>query len=556
MTYEVLARKWRPQQFDQVVGQDHVTRTLANAIAGNRLAHAYLFVGPRGIGKTSVARIFAKALNCAEGPTTTPCDKCDSCREIARGNSLDVLEIDGASNNGVDQVRELRETVKFAPTRGTYKIYIIDEVHMLTTAAFNALLKTLEEPPAHVKFLFATTEPDKVLATIVSRCQRFDLRRIPVSEIIERLRMVAKAERVEIDDDALLAIARGSEGALRDAESALDQLISFKGTKIEEPDVLAVFGLVARGTLERLAGAVLAGDIATVIEGIAALDREGKDLRRLVVELLDHFRNLLVCLHIEKLPGGMDITGAQEKVLRRQAAGTDTDRLLRIVRILTETEDRMRYALSRRTMLETALIRCAHAAVVVSLEEVLAGITELRAGGGGGGRGELPLGGAEAPPARVREEPPPVAPEPGRAVTAHPEELERLVGEWRGIIDRVGRVAVLAKGLLVDARPVFVGDDTVVVAFDAEFAGERDELQASARAVKGLERAIVQQLGRPVCVDLVVSDRPLNLGGGGTERAAPGKQKKSAGMRGRWADDPTVRKTIEMFGGEIVDIRE
>ena len=166
------------------------------------------------------------------------------------------------------------------------------------------------------------------------------------------------------------------------------------------------------------------------------------------------------------------------------------------------------------------------------------------------------MGGAEAPPARVREEPPPVAPEPGRAVTAHPEELERLVGEWRGIIDRVGRVAVLAKGLLVDARPVFVGDDTVVVAFDAEFAGERDELQASARAVKGLERAIVQQLGRPVCVDLVVSDRPLNLGGGGTERAAPGKQKKSAGMRGRWADDPTVRKTIEMFGGEIVDIRE
>jgi len=557
MSYEVLARKWRPQQFEHVVGQEHVTRTLGNAIEADRLAHAYLFVGPRGIGKTSVARIFAKALNCTQGPTTTPCDKCDSCKEIALGSSLDVLEIDGASNNGVDQVRELRETVKFAPTRGKFKIYIIDEVHMLTTAAFNALLKTLEEPPAHVKFLFATTEPEKVLATIVSRCQRFDLRRIPVGEIIERLRLIAKSEKVTIDDDALLAIARGSEGALRDAESALDQLISFKGTKIEEADVLSVFGLVARETLEQLAGALLAGDVAALIERVADLDREGKDLRRLIVELLEHFRNLLICLHLDVLPDGMDITAAQERVLREQAGGTDAERLLRVIQILTETEDRMRYALSRRTLLETALIRCAHVAVVVSLEEVLARINELKAGTGGGGEG-LPLGEAPAPPARVHEGPPPAAPEPVGATAEFAEELSRLLSSWRQIIDQVGRVAVIAKSLLVDARPVSVTAEAVVIAFDPEFAEELDELRGSVRAKKGLERAVARELGRAAVVEFVVSDGPLDLGNKAGGDGRGGKVAASVVKEGggNWADDPTVQKTIELFDGEIVDIRE
>ncbi len=243
--YQVLARKWRPQQFADVVGQEHVTTTLKNAIEQNRLAHAYLFVGPRGIGKTSTARIFAKALNCVKGPTATPCDKCDNCLEITEGRSLDVLEIDGASNNGVEQVRELRDTVRYAPARGKFKIYIIDEVHMLTTQAFNALLKTLEEPPAHVKFIFATTEPQKVLPTILSRCQRFDLRRIPANLIVKHLKEISKKEKVAIDDEALAAIARGAEGGLRDAESTLDQLIAFCGNKIAEADVLSVFGLVA-----------------------------------------------------------------------------------------------------------------------------------------------------------------------------------------------------------------------------------------------------------------------------------------------------------------------
>src|ERR1700747_2109693 len=243
VSYQVFARKYRPQIFDDVLGQDHVVRTLKNAITERRLAHAYLFVGPRGTGKTSTARILAKALNCIHGPTVNPCGVCDSCREISQGISLDVLEIDGASNNSVDQVRELRENVRFAPTRGNFKVYIIDEVHMLTQQAFNALLKTLEEPPAHVIFVFATTEPHKVLPTILSRCQRFDLRRIPTQIIAKHLSYIAKKEEVTLTQEAAEAIAVAAEGGLRDAESMLDQLVAFCGNAIGESEVLEVFGL-------------------------------------------------------------------------------------------------------------------------------------------------------------------------------------------------------------------------------------------------------------------------------------------------------------------------
>src|SRR6185436_9904404 len=258
MAYQVIARKYRPQRFVDVVGQEHVTQTLSHAIEQKRIAHAYLFVGPRGTGKTTIARIFAKCLNCTGGPKADYPDDDPRCQEITEGRSLDVLEIDGASNRGIEEIRALRETVKYAPASSRFKIYIIDEVHMLTKEAFNALLKTLEEPPAHVKFMFATTEPDKVLATILSRCQRFDLRRIPVSLIVPHLAHIAKLEKVKIDAAALEAIARGADGGLRDAESALDQLISFCGDQILEPDVLSMFGLTAKRQILALASGILA----------------------------------------------------------------------------------------------------------------------------------------------------------------------------------------------------------------------------------------------------------------------------------------------------------
>ena len=587
MAYEVLARKWRPQTFEDVVGQDHVTRTLRNAIESKRLAHAYLFVGPRGIGKTSIARIFARALNCEKGPTVEPCGTCDACREIAAGISLDVLEIDGASNNGVEQVRELRETVKFAPAHGQFKIYIIDEVHMLSVPAFNALLKTLEEPPAHVKFIFATTEPQKILATILSRCQRFDLRRIPTPLIVERLRLIAKSEKVKVDDDAFLAIARGAEGGLRDAESALDQLISFRGREIAEADVLSVFGLVSRGILEELADAILKGDIRLVVGHVSKLDEAGKDLPRLVTELMEHFRNLLVCLSVKDVSGLVDLTETQIGTIKRQAAATNAERVLRLLTILSDAEDRMKYSLSKRTLLETALIRCARASVVVSLEEILLQIRSLVAEGGAavspeGARSPAPA--AMPPPQR------PPAPagaaavaEPssayGRGAAAPPSspenDLRILKERWREIVERVGKVALLAKSALVDARPVSVRGETVVIGVDKEFSEEKQGLEAP-RIRKVVEHVVGGVLNRAVTVHFKLAamggseeEAAADAGGARDEprpAAVPSAAPRTAGapapkpQKGRskreWADDPAVRKALETFEGSIVDVRE
>lgn len=550
MSYQVLARKWRPRQFDEVVGQEHVTHTLKNAIASGRLAHAYLFVGPRGIGKTTIARVFAKALNCASGPTATPCGECDSCREIALGSNLDVLEIDGASNNGVEQVRELRETVRYAPTRGQFRIYIIDEVHMLSTAAFNALLKTLEEPPAHVKFLFATTEPDRVLATIISRCQRFDLRRIPVPLIVERLAQIAVAEGVDVTADALLAVARGAAGGLRDAESALDQLIAFRGESIAEEDVLAVFGLVARGTLEKLAEGILRGGIADIVGLVGKLDAAGKDLQRLLMELIEHFRNLLVFLHVGDAEEALDLTDAQRETLRAQSGLADAERLLRVTDILADTENRMRSALCRRSVLELGLIRAARAVGVVSLEEVLRRLNELKAGlaGDGTARNE-----PETPAAVAVE-----APAPAARVEAEisGDERERLREHWPEIAAQAGRMCLGAQKAVLSGRPMAVRSGTVEIAYDCASAGEMEQL-AGGRGRKALEHALTGFLQRSVEVSFRMAE--------GAERSAEGEEKtravrdESGGASGHprdWRKVPEVRKSLKAFKGKIVDVRE
>ncbi|MFP6907149.1 MAG: DNA polymerase III subunit gamma/tau [Verrucomicrobiota bacterium] len=379
MSYEVIARKYRPQIFADVVGQDHVIDTLKNAIANDRVAHAYLFVGPRGVGKTSLARIFAKALCAENGPVFEfDQEKDPIVREITEGNCLDVLEIDGASNNGVEQVRDLREAVMFMPARARCKIYIIDEVHMLSNAAFNALLKTLEEPPAHVKFFFATTEPTKLPLTILSRCQRFDLRRISIRDIVERLRDICKNEKIKADEEALLAIARGSEGGMRDAQSALDQLISFQGKHITEKDVLSVFGLVAFGVVEELAAAVLAGDVPRIIDLVAEVDQGGKDLYRLLIDLLEHFRNLLILAYSKNTHNLANLAESQIETLQEQVQGCQPDKVSRVVDILVEAEGRLRQALSKRTLLEMALIRGARSVHVVTVDELVRRLNALQ----------------------------------------------------------------------------------------------------------------------------------------------------------------------------------
>jgi DNA polymerase-3 subunit gamma/tau len=380
VSYEVFARKYRPQTFDDLVGQTHVSRTLKNAVTQNRLAHAYLFVGPRGVGKTSTARILAKSLNCIKGPTITPCGVCDNCREIAGGNSLDVIEIDGASNNSVEDVRQLRENVRYAPAKGRYKIYLIDEVHMLSSAAFNALLKTLEEPPEHVKFIFATTEPQKVLATILSRCQRFDLHRIPANLIAQHLQFIAKKEKITLQPAGAHAIARGAEGGLRDAESMLDQLVAFCGEKITESDVLNVFGFTSEQTVSDLTGRILRGETPEAINLLHEQCEGGKDMMRLMADLIAYLRDLLV---FKAKPDALneDVDPDVQKSLATQAELVSTDRLLELVDQFAAAEVRMKWAPNKKLHFEVAIIKAIQSLGQTTLDEVIEKLGELQDSG-------------------------------------------------------------------------------------------------------------------------------------------------------------------------------
>jgi len=367
-SYQVIARKWRPQTFDEIVGQDHLVRTLKNAITRNRIAHAYLFVGPRGTGKTSTARIFAKALNCTGGPKADfdPADPI--CQAIADGSCLDVIEIDGASNNGVDQVRDLRETVQYAPAQGRFKVYIIDEVHMLTAAAFNALLKTLEEPPAHVKFVFATTDVQKVLPTIISRCQRFDLKPLSVELIVARLQKIAAAERIKASEAALTSIARMADGGMRDAQSIFDQMISFCGTDITEADVLDVYGLVAAEKIAELAGALAAGDHRKIVQLVDECDENGRDLFRLLVDLQAHVRTALLDA-IDK--------GGQSDALGGVAL--TTEQLTRLLDGLREGEAAVKHGLTEKVNFEVALLKAVEASRARAIDSLIKELSALAA---------------------------------------------------------------------------------------------------------------------------------------------------------------------------------
>ncbi|MCB1274933.1 DNA polymerase III subunit gamma/tau [Prosthecobacter sp.] len=500
MSYQVFARKYRPQTFEDVLGQDHVVRTLRNAIAQQRLAHAYLFVGPRGTGKTSTARIFAKALCCKEGPSIDFDPSDELCVEIAEGRCMDVLEIDGASNNGVEQVRELRDNVKYAPSRCRYKIYYIDEVHMLTTGAFNALLKTLEEPPEHVKFIFATTEPNKILPTIISRCQRFDLRRIPNAVIAKHLLHIAKLEKVNLDEKAAYAIGKGAEGGMRDAQSMLDQLVAFCGERITEQDVLDVFGFTSGESVAQLARHILESDTVSALRSVYEQNEAGKELGRFLGDLIQHFRTLLV-QQADPEAAAEDLSPEVAEEVVAQAQMANTEQLLRVVDGLADVDARMRWASNKRLHFELGVI-----AAVQNLNEVsISDVIDALDSGSSAGLPKLaprvqtappPLRRAPAPvmkaaepvkpqPVVVREEKP--APEPAASPSpvkeAEPEPKEPLSESefWTKLVGLVQERRPLAVSWLQVASLLSMGRNVAKVGFPTSEGFARDSLMRPAQ---------------------------------------------------------------------------
>ena len=535
MSYEVFARKYRPQTFDDLVGQTHVSRTLKNAVAQNRLAYAYLFVGPRGVGKTSTARILAKSLNCIKGPTITPCGVCDNCREIAGGNSLDVIEIDGASNNSVEDVRQLRENVRYAPAKGRYKIYLIDEVHMLSSAAFNALLKTLEEPPQHVRFIFATTEPQKVLPTILSRCQRFDLHRIPVNLIAQHLQLIAKKEKITLQSAAAQAIARGAEGGLRDAESMLDQLVAFCGEKISESDVLSVFGFTSEQTVSDLTGRILRGETPEAIDLLHEQCDAGKDMMRLMADLIAYLRDLLV---FKAKPEALneDVDPDVRKLLDAHAELISTDRLLELIDQFAAAEGRMKWAPNKKLYFEVATIKAIQSLGQATLDEVIEKLGELRDGGDSSERKSVAVAAEVSPAPQTR-----VA---RRAATteAHPEETPASLDSektWQ---------AVLAK---IPAQKAFVRNS----ASSAHVLGIEGRSFKLGFAVR--DKAMMDILGTPANRKFVetllheITERDWTLKLSVNEELVSKDAAVAQDSPNDFKDEPLIQEAIELFNARV-----
>ena len=524
MSYQVFARKYRPQIFEEVLGQDAVVRTLRNAIKSGRLAHAYLFVGPRGVGKTSTARIFAKALNCVKGPTEKPCGECAPCREIAGGNSLDVLEIDGASNNGVEQVRELRENVRFLPSQGKFRIYLIDEVHMLSTAAFNALLKTLEEPPEHVKFLFATTEAHKLPATIISRCQRFDLQPIRDEVAAAHLLAIAKKEKISLDPGAAEVIARAAEGGMRDAESMLDQVVSFCGDKVGEEEVLSIFGFASAADVASLAGHILSGDAAAALDLVAAQAENGKDLGRLLSDLVALGRDLLVAEAT-----GKDLPGRRGELIAPLRGRYSARKLTELLEVLSAAEAGLRFSPDKKLPLEIAVIKSIQLLHTADLDEVLDTLSAL----GGGTVAPKPVARAAAPRPVIAAKPAPVAEKTRVATDAPVRDI------WKKIAAEIAEKHPLRSEWLDSAQDI------------AEEAGELRVIFPGNKA-KVLQTPVVKEQGTLIedlwkkATGRKVAFRPEATGEAVVEKAL-----SPVPVTDDFENDPGIEAAIELFGATL-----
>ncbi|MFA5093485.1 MAG: DNA polymerase III subunit gamma/tau [Candidatus Omnitrophota bacterium] len=526
MSYTVFALKWRPQDFESIIGQDHIVGTLKNAIVKDRLAHAYLFAGPRGVGKTSTARILAKALNCKEGPTLKPCQKCSSCLEINQGRSLDVIEIDGASNRGIDEIRALRENVKFSPTNGKYKVYIIDEVHQITPDGFNALLKTLEEPPDFVKFIFATTHPQKVIPTIISRCQRMDFRRITVIEIIAALEKIIQAEKIKIDKEVLFAIAKSSDGSLRDAESILDQLVSFSKGNVSLKDAISVLGMVEQEVLFSLTDKIAQKDPVGALRLFNEIVDDGKDPGVFLVNLIEHFRNLMVSKVSKADSKLVDLPQEVCDRLFKQSQSISLEEIFTAFNILIATQEMTKRLDSQRIPLEISLVRLAHdrtkadlkiASVVTKLaaEKVETKITEKT--------GEKKLEKIEKPVAEVEIK---ESLAPAVAVT-----LENVKNVWGNIINNLAKIKMSVSSYLSEGQPTKIHGNLITVSLPKSCSLHKEALE------KKENKDIIEKMTSELCS----SNLKVNF-------VLSAQMHQEADTR----SNPFVKSAIEMFGGRVI----
>jgi DNA polymerase-3 subunit gamma/tau len=556
MSYLVLARKYRPQTFAEVLEQGHITRTLSNALSAGRVGHAILFAGPRGTGKTTIARILAKALNCQAGPAAEPCNQCRSCLDITAGRAVDVYEIDGASNNSVDQVRELRENIKYMPAHSRFKIYIIDEVHMLSTPAFNALLKTLEEPPAHVLFMFATTEPHKIPITILSRCQRFDLRRIRLASIAGHLAAVCRQEGVEIDAPGLELIARESGGSVRDSLSLLDQVISGGQRAISREQILETLGVIDRSQLHELAGAVLAGDPLQYLATVDDIFDRGHDLKKLYADLLEYLRDLWVVQASRAPEKLVDQPSREIELMRDQAGRTSRPMLEHVLDILFREEAAVRLSPQPKLALEMVFFKLLQTRAVLSIDTLITKLEDLRREVQGTAADFLPSNGGqptgassgrETPDARFgRDRPdPPAEPQASRRTGGQasnsPADLEAA---WQQVVERVAGI-----------QPSLAA--TLKRCCLKKGGAERVEIAASGNSFVGasLKRDKHAAILRKACSD-VFGGVPEVIVIAGEECSASTHERRDRNQARvkETLNHPVVADAIEIFNGKLVDV--